>query len=621
MKRREKKQNKFQIRLLVSLLFFTLCTVIVGTLLWFYATYGKTILQMQQDAKRLVAVTTWDTFTKRQTSIVYDCKGKIIATIGGGDEGYYIKYEQIPPHVIDAMVVIEDKRFFAHTGIDFIANIRAAIAWVQHEGQITQGASTITQQLARTIFLSNERTLERKIKEIFVASELEKKYSKQQILEFYLNNIYFGNGYYGIQAASLGYFDESIEKLTLSQIAYICAIPNNPTIYDPRTNEQNTYQRRNKILKQMYEDGRIQSKAYKAAVKQKIHLEERIQTSYNYVESYVYDCAVKMLLDTNRRDIQVGGYRIYTSIDLTKQERLQNYLDDTLSFEQEKNEEGVYELQGSAVCIENETGNVVAIVGGRSQMDSSYTLNRAYQSYRQPGSAIKPLIVYGPYLEQGHSLDELCQDIKMPDGPRNANGVYEGEITIRQAIVQSKNTVAWTILERLTPKRGISYLKEMNFLKITEQDDVLAASLGGFTYGTNTLEMAAGYATLANDGYYIEPNCILRITDAFGNELYRQQEKKVKKIYETYTTDSLTDALKEVLWNGTAKGLHIDIEDAAGKTGTSSNQKDGWFVGYTPYYTTSVWVGYDIPKTLVGLTGSTYPGYIWRDFMREVYNK
>lgn len=621
MKRREKKQNKFQIRLLVSLLFFTLCTVIVGTLLWFYATYGKTILQMQQDAKRLVAVTTWDTFTKRQTSIVYDCKGKIIATIGGGDEGYYIKYEQIPPHVIDAMVVIEDKRFFAHTGIDFIANIRAAIAWVQHEGQITQGASTITQQLARTIFLSNERTLERKIKEIFVASELEKKYSKQQILEFYLNNIYFGNGYYGIQAASLGYFDESIEKLTLSQIAYICAIPNNPTIYDPRTNEQNTYQRRNKILKQMYEDGRIQSKAYKAAVKQKIHLEERIQTSYNYVESYVYDCAVKMLLDTNRRDIQVGGYRIYTSIDLTKQERLQNNLDDTLSFEQEKNEEGVYELQGSAVCIENETGNVVAIVGGRSQMDSSYTLNRAYQSYRQPGSAIKPLIVYGPYLEQGHSLDELCQDIKMPDGPRNANGVYEGEITIRQAIVQSKNTVAWTILERLTPKRGISYLKEMNFLKITEQDDVLAASLGGFTYGTNTLEMAAGYATLANDGYYIEPNCILRITDAFGNELYRQQEKKVKKIYETYTTDSLTDALKEVLWNGTAKGLYIDIEDAAGKTGTSSNQKDGWFVGYTPYYTTSVWVGYDIPKTLVGLTGSTYPGYIWRDFMREVYNK
>lgn len=620
--------------------------VAIGLFFLFYIQYGRVILQMQKEAKNYVWSSTEDTFRQYQTSIFYDSRGEVISTLSGERELYYVKYEDIPANIIDAIVTIEDKRYFEHEGVDFIANIRAAIALIENEGKVTQGASTITQQLARNIFLTNEVTLKRKIKEIFIASEMEKKYTKQQILEFYLNNIYYANGYYGIQAAAKGYFGKSISELSLSEAAFLCAIPNSPTLYNPITNSSNTYTRRDKILSQMYEDGLISYKKYKKAVKEKVEIIEQNYTMNNYVETYVYQCTIEALMEQegfvfyntfdtkeakeaydesyqelyNRYQglLYTGGYRVYTSIDLSKQEELQTALDQNLVDFTDVSEEGIYKLQGSAVCVDNETGRVIAIVGGRSQEFNSYTLNRAYQSYRQPGSAIKPLIVYTPSFEVGHNPDEIVVDEKTEDGPRNSNGVYAGEIDLRTAIEQSKNTIAWTLFEQLTPRKGLAYLKQMNFKKLSSKDEVLAASLGGFTYGTNTLEMAAAYATLENDGVYRKPTCIVRIMDAKG-ETVLIPEGTSKQVYDVEATRIMTNVLTGVLTKGTGKGLGLSKIVAAGKTGTTSDKKDGWFVGYTPYYTTAVWVGYDYPKTISNLYGNTYPGYIWHDFMEIIH--
>lgn len=645
---KERAHKRNGIGLFFKSFFLLILLLGMGTFLLFYMKYGRIIIKMQQTAKNYVWSSSTDTFRQGETSLFFDQSGEVISTLSGEKEVFYVQYEDIPANIIDSIVTIEDKRYYEHEGVDYIANVRAAVALIKNEGKVTQGASTITQQLARNIFLSNEVTVERKLTEIFIASEMERKYSKQQILEFYLNNIYFANGYYGIQAAANGYFGKSISELSLSEAAFLCAIPNSPTMYNPITNIQNTYKRRDRILSQMYEDGIITRKDYKKAVVEEVTVKEQALRFHNYVETYVYQCTIEALMeqegflfqDTFASEeakhvyqdsyqdrysyyqslLYTGGYRVYTSIDLTKQEMLQETLDRELAGFTGTNEEGIYELQGSAVCIDNETGRVVAIVGGRGQEFNTYTLNRAYQSFRQPGSAIKPLIVYLPYFEGGHNPDEIVNDEKTEDGPKNSNGVYSGEITLRTAIEQSKNTIAWNIFEELTPQVGLSYLKKMNFKKLCSQDEVLAASLGGFTYGTNTLEMAAAYATIEQQGVYRKPTCIVRITDSEGTTLWAKDPVS-SVVYDAESCRIMTDTLKGVFTEGTGKGLGISNAITAGKTGTTSDKKDGWFVGYSRFYTTSVWVGYDYPKAMSDLSGSTYPGHIWKKFMQEVHDR
>ena len=289
-------------------------------------------------------------------------------------------------------------------------------------------------QLARNCFLTQEKTWQRKVEEIFIAWDLEEKYTKDEILEFYLNNIYFGNGYYGILSASRGYFNREVSELSLSQTAFLCAIPNNPTLYDPFVNMEHTLERRDRILLNMKEDGMISERAYKEAVAEQIWLQRPQGHEKNdYVETYAYYCATRALMEeagfvfetefatreaeaayreayeelygSCQKDLYTKGYRIYTSLDLGMQERLQAAVNDTLGGYEEVNEEGIYALQASAVCIDNQSGYVKSIVGGRLQEYNGYTLNRAYQSYRQPGSAIKPLIVYAPAFERGYTPD------------------------------------------------------------------------------------------------------------------------------------------------------------------------------------------------------------------------
>ena len=640
------KRTGQAIKLILKLFVLLFLLALMIGIIYFYNSYGRTILKLQREAKDIVRTSSEETFRPAQTSLIYDNDGELISTLRGVKDVYYIEYKDIPTTVLNAIIVTEDKKFFSHEGVDYLANVRSAISLIKNKGEITQGASTITQQLARNVFLTHEVTYERKIKEIFIAQELEKIYSKDKIMEFYINNIYYANGHYGILAAANGYFGKGINQLSLSQMTFLCSIPNNPNMYDPLTSIENTIERRDRILRQMYGDGGINLIEYRSALNEQISLLSREYIKNDYVETFIFNSAIKSLMKEegfifrnqfvskeekstydeayndmyNRYQslLYSGGYRIYTSIDIDKQERLQVSVNEVLKEFTDTSNEGIYKLQGAAVCIDNDTGRVAAIVGGRSQEHTGYTLNRGYQSYRQPGSAIKPLIVYTPSFERGYTPDSIVVDEKIPDGPKNSGGNYSGEMKLQRAIELSRNTIAWKLYEELTPQIGISYLFKMNFARITENDYFPAAALGGFTIGVSPLEMAAAYSTLENDGYYREPTCIVKIIDAQGNELVKDSIS-TKEIYKTNASRIVTEALTGVIENGTAKGLGLTNTISAGKTGTTDERRDGWFVGYTPYYTTSVWVGYDMPKTLEDLKGSSYPGTIWNTYMEQIH--
>lgn len=640
-KNRKRRRLK---RLLISQVI--LLTAILGVLaFYFIGGYAGKVSELRREADALVANSDEDTFRASQTSVVYDKNGREISVVRGEKDSYYLTFDEIPEGVKAAIVSIEDKKFYKHRGVDFKAIARAAVAMVRNQ-KITQGGSTITQQLARTVFLSNEKSWERKVEEIFIAAGLEKKYDKEQILEFYLNNIYFANGYYGIEAAARGYFSKGVSELSLAQQAMLCGIPNNPTIYDPVENPTNAVSRRNRILKQMYDDGKLLWETYEEASGELLTLNRPKRQKYDYVETYTYYCATRALMEQNgfvfqnefaddaareeyeslydemyadcQKTLFTGGYRIYTSIDLTAQKELQASVDEGVSGFTDTTEDGVYKLQSAGVCIDNESGHVTAIVGGRSQEFDGHTLNRAYQSHRQPGSSIKPLLVYTPQLERGYTPDSIVKDEKFKGGPSNSSGRYSGEITLRYAVEQSKNTIAWKLLEELTPETGLQYLKNMNFAKLDERDNVPAIALGGFTYGTSAVEMASGYAALENDGVYREPTCIERIERADGTVIWESADEGTR-VYDQNAARMMTDILCGVMTKGTAKGLDLGAMPSAGKTGTTNDHKDGWFCGYTRYYTTAVWVGYDSPQEMKDLSGSTYPGHIWQDFMKKMH--
>lgn len=640
----KKKKNKvlsaFGVAFKVTFLALLAVVLVGGTI--FYFKYGRNILKLQAEAKKVVRESNVDTFRQSQTSTVYDYKGKELLTLSGEKDLYYLDYDNIPDSAKKAMISIEDKKFTTHRGVDYKAIVRAGVAYVKNKGVIKQGASTITQQLARGTFLSYEVSWSRKIKEMFIAMELEKKYSKYQILEFYLNNIYFANGYYGLEAASRGYFDCSVNDLSLSQITFLCAIPNNPTLYNPVDNQENTIKRRNRILYQMLTDGWISQSEYDKAVSETIKLNVQKIKKENYVTTFVLYCATRALMQENGfvfensfettsdqdaykkkydemyneclKSLYSGGYQIYTSINMKHQKMLQQSVDDALKGFTDKNDEGTYKMQGAAVSIDNKTGRVVAVVGGRDQNTTGYTLNRAFQSYRQPGSSIKPLVVYTPAFENGYTPDSIKKDSQFKDGPRNSDGTYLGNITLRRAIAKSKNTIAWKLFEELTPTVGLSYLKNMNFQKIVSQDYTAAAALGGLTVGTSPVEMASGFAAIENDGKYREPTCISKITDAEGKIIVSDKVED-KTVYTENASRMMVSTLQSVMTEGTGASLRLSGISCAGKTGTTNDKKDGWFVGFTPYYTTSVWVGYDTPTTISDLYGSTYPGTIWKSYM------
>jgi len=639
------KHPRLKLAILVTFLMMLLLCIIVTVFL--YMRYGDRIIASRNDAVAIVNASTHDTFRASETSLVYDASGKQIAVLKGDKDMYYIPFAEIPQAAKDAMIVTEDKKFYKHDGIDLKAITAAFVSLVKNRGDIKRGASTITQQVAKNIFLTNEQTWTRKVKEIFIALELEKKYSKDDILEFYLNNIYFSDGYYGIEAASRGYFNKNSNELSLAQIVFLCAIPNSPVKYDPIENYDNTVERKNRILDQMLAAGKISDVEYSEAYNEVIELTPSKTKKRNYVETYTMNCTVKALMkkqgfvfrsifksDKDRQEYNElysdiysqcqqqlfrAGYRIYTSLDMKKQKALQRAINEELKNDKEKSDDGIYSFQGAGVCIDNNTGKVVAAVCGRSQSVIGYTFNRAFQSYRQPGSSVKPILVYTPALERDYTAFTNIKDEPIEDGPKNSNGRYLGNITIKTAVEQSVNTVAWKLFEELTPEIALNYLLRMNFAKISSQDYTEAAALGGFTNGVSPIEMASAYATLENSGIYREPTCIVTITDSEGNVIIDAADFEEKQIYDSKACANITYIMEGVIKNGTARGFSLDNMPAAAKTGTTNDKKDGWFAGYTPYYTTVVWVGHDIPKSRSDLLGNTYPARIWKAYMNEIH--
>ena len=635
------------IKIIIALL---LAIVVIGGVL-IYMKYGKKLIAMESDAKKIVSNSTMETFRQNETSIIYDANGNIMSKLKGEKDVYYIKYSDIPQVAVDAITSIEDKNFFKHKGYDLKAIIRAGLAYIKNKGVITQGGSTITQQLARNIFLSFEESWQRKAREVFIAIELEKKYTKKEIMEFYLNNIYFANGYYGIQSASLGYFGKGVNSLSLSQITFLLSIPNSPTRYNPYENIEGTLARRDRILDQMVLDGKISEAEASKAKSEEIKLKAPKVEKSSYALTFALDRAVKALMksegfnfrysfnsDEDRKAynenysevysscqtrLYSGGYRIYTSIDPEKQKLLQDTVDSGLSVSSEKSKSGIYSLQGAAVTIDNSSGRVVAIVGGRSQKLKGSTLNRAYQSFRQPGSTIKPLIVYTPAFEQGYTPESLVKDEKIEGGPVNADGVFSGNMTVLDALAKSKNTVAWKLFTEISPAIGIGKLLDMGFSAIADTDYYPSAALGGFTKGVNAVEMASAYAAIENGGEFREPTCIMKMTDSSGNDIVADgfyQKGTSKYIYDENACKMMITCMEAVMTKGTGVGGKLATMPCAGKTGTTNDSKDLWFVGFTKYYTTSVWVGYDIPRSLAGLTYTATPLGIWKTYMDSINN-
>lgn len=653
--KKKKKHPRLRLAGKIFLLLFLLAILTAMTV--FYFKYGNTLLKWQAESKRIVKESTVDDFKSSEASYIYDSKGKAIAKLKGEKETYYLESDQIPQYVKDAFIQTEDRDFYEHKGYDPKALLSAAIQLIKSKMRgedASRGASTITQQLARNTFTDyldyTDKSYSRKIREIFVAMELEKKYKKEQILEFYINNVFFANGYYGIEAASRGYFSKTTSDLSLAEIAFVCSIPNRPSSYDPFEHFDNTIKRKGRILDQMLKEECISASEYSDAYYADVVLNpaEDIKPQ-DYLATYAISCATKALMekenfkfryefssdaDRSSYDKEYGeaydkcykslynsGYHIYTSLNKKIQKKLQKAVNGQLASFTEKRK-GVYTLQGAATCINNKTGRVVAIVGGRKQKSKTgYTLNRAYLSFRQPGSSFKPLAVYTPQLERGYTPDSIVDDTFFEGGPRNSNGKYSGKIPLRYAVEQSKNVIAWKLFEELTPRVGLSYVQKMQFSKIVDNDFFPASSLGGLTNGVSTVEMASAYAALANHGRFRSPTCITKITDDEGKVILNMNRKiREKQVYEVSAADTMTDILTGVLIRGTGRGKGLSNMACAGKTGTTSDKKDGWFCGYTPYYSTAVWVGYDTPRELSTLYGNTYPLYIWNQFMEELHS-
>lgn len=628
--------------LLVAFILAGILSIIVGVTK-IYPLY----VEYKQMAEHVVGESTPDTFRLQESSYIYDADGDVIAKLSKDEDSYYLPYDEIPVEAIQAFVAVEDRTFWENSGIDLKGIFRVGLRFLYTEGEEVHGASTITQQLARNRFLTNEVSLERKAKEMLIAMELTDKYSKEQIMEFYINDISFANTYYGLEAASIGYFGKSSKELSLSQIAYLCAIPNSPTYYNPYRHPENALKRRDKILDDMLEMEYITQEEHDAAVEEEIVIQRPDYGFHNYETTYAVDCAVRYLMELDgfefeygftsdkeyeqyseqydqayaaaRQELYIGGYDVYTSLDPEQQEYLQKAIDEGLSFDDETSSDGVYALQGAATLIDNETGKVTAIVGGRSQETDVYGLNRAYQSFRQPGSSIKPLIVYAPALENGYGSTTIVKDVNV-DAAKAAGENADmsrlpgGTMTLRQAVERSRNGVAWSVYADITPEVGMASLTKMRFDNIVAGDYYMAACLGGFTHGVTSEEMAGAYAALANGGMYRNPTCIVSMKDKNGEEIF--QDPQEERVYQENASLVMVDILTGVVTRGTASGMGWtgDIE-AAGKTGTTNNSRDGWFCGMTPYYTLTVWVGYDQPRTLSSLWGSTYPAQIWKNAM------
>lgn len=594
-----------------------------------------------------------DDFVMKEDTVVYDSKGKQVGSVNAGSYKY-VKINDVSPYIYEGYIAVEDKRFKTHGGVDLVATMRAGVSLLKHNMEITQGGSTITQQVIKNNLLTQNKSYTRKIAEILLAPTIESKFTKAQIMEFYCNSNFYGNKCYGVGAASKYYFGKKCADLEPHEAAMLIGLSNSPASYNPVLHPKAALKKRNSVLRIMCKEGVITPKEYKSALKKKLNIKqfsEKGGSKESYVMSYAIHCAAISLMEKENfkfqyvfdskedyqkynkqyskvysekiESIRSGGYKLYTSINMKKQKKLQKAVDNGLSFNKEKDgDTGKYALQGAAVCINNETNYVEAIVGGRGKNDQ---YNRAYLAARQSGSAIKPLIDYTPGFESGmYSPSTIVNDHKFANGPSNAGGGYHGNVRIREAVARSLNTVAWQVFDNITVKYGLSFLDKLHFHNISYIDnDNMALSLGGFTEGVRVVDMAKGFSTLANNGSYSDRTCIKKIEHVSDGVVYKNNNEK-DQVYSQDAAWMMTDVLKGVFNEsyGTGRKLKLDNgQICAGKTGTTNSSKDVWFCGYTKYYTTVVWAGYDTPRAMPGASGASIPGVIWKDYMDDIHKK
>lgn len=549
------------------------------------------------------------------SSQVFDSHGRLITTLHSDQNRLPIDINKVPQNLQNAFIAAEDNRFYEHIGIDPIGIFRAIFANLTNRG-IAQGGSTITQQLAKNAFLSQEQTLKRKIQEAMLALEIEHKYSKKEILEMYMNQIYFGQGAYGIQTAAKTYFNKDVNELTLTQCAMLAGLPKSPNYYSPFNNLNEAKKRKNVVLDQMVKYGYVSAAEAEDAKNQDLGLSKSHQSKeadeYASFIDYVSQQVAKKYGDDA---LYKEGLKIYTTMDVDKQHAAvramrnlpNNYTD----------ENGLTQPQAAIVSIDPKTGHILAMVGGRGQ-DS---FNRASMAVRQPGSAFKPF-VYLTALQHDMTPDTTMDDQPVTYGswsPKNAGGSYSGTMTLSDALAHSVNTIAVQLADKVGTKNIIANAKKMGITTLDAKDDNLAMALGGLTKGVTPLEMASAYGTFANKGVHVKPTAIVKILDRDGNVLedastLEKEETKTRVMSEREAYE-MTTMLEGVIDHGTGTAAAIG-RPAAGKTGTTDDNKDAWFVGYTPDIVTAVWIGDDTGSHSLGeIYGGTIPAEIWKNYM------
>lgn len=563
-----------------------------------------------------------ETLRPDASSQFLDDAGEVIYSAQSAEKRTPVELDQIPLHVQNCFIAIEDNRFYEHGGIDYRGTLRAAFMTLS--GREVQGGSTITQQLAKNAFLTSERTLSRKIREAYIAKELERQYSKKEILAMYLNQIYFGNGVYGVESAAQMYFNKSVQDLTLPEAAVLAAIPKAPNYYNPFVNPKINKERQELVLNQMQKYGYLTEEENAKAKAEKIKLFEGHKKEQIDLRSYFFDmCSQKVMSEFDADALYKGGLKIYTTLNSKMQEEAEKSLLKHLpDFYEDDNHK--HQPQCAVVAIDPKTGEVKAMIGGRG--DDKF--NRATLAVRQPGSSFKPF-VYVTAMQSGFTPASIVEDKEEEFAkdwkPQNVTKKFYGKVSLRTALKRSMNVATIALAREVGVYKIIQNAERMGISTLVDSgkysDVNLAMAIGGLTNGVVPLEMASAYGVFATGGNYAHPFAIKKIEDRSGNIIY-EYKPTVRRVLDEKSVYLTVDMLRDVLISGSAGGMGIG-RPAAGKTGTTDNSVDAWFIGFTPDLCTAVWVGDDNNKPMKAkddswsMAGSGTPLSIWHTFMYE----
>ena len=553
-----------------------------------------------------------ETLIPDAASQFYDINGNTIYTTLSEERRIPVTIDKIPKHVQQAFIAIEDNRFYEHGGIDYRGTARALVSTLS--GSEVQGGSTITQQLAKNAFLTQERTLVRKIKEAFIAKELEHKYTKEEILTMYLNQIYFGEGAYGIESASLYYFGKHVQNLDIAEAATLAAIPKSPNYYNPFENPKESKIRQELVIDQMVKYGFITAEQGSAAQAVKLTYSTSHKRTSN-PRSYFFDMISQKVIEEVGADaLYKGGLKVYTTLDSDMQTAAENAMKYLPNYYQD--DKKLNQPQMALVAVDPKTGYVKAMIGGRGEDK----FNRATLAARQPGSAFKPF-VYVTAMQNGFTPASVIEDKEEEFAPgwkpQNSDLKWHGKVSLRTALKRSLNVPTIKLAREVGVDKIVANAEKMGISTLVDSgaysDVNLAMALGGLSKGVNPLEMASAYSVFATNGIYCKPIALLKIVNRDGKVLY-EAKPQAKRVIDAESAYLTTNMLQDVLVSGTGGGMGLG-RPAAGKTGTTDTFIDAWFVGFTPDLCTAVWIGDDNNKPMNHMYGSGAPLSIWHDFM------